>query len=116
MWVESNRASSQGFEFLAKFELMALYQRDQAPSDTEWEAYLAALAALTKTQHFLALVVTEGGYPTRPQRARMMALVKDKPTRVAVISGAAKPSPVIPAASSRSTARRRLTRFASDSR
>jgi hypothetical protein len=87
--VESKRAPGQGFEFLAKFELMVLYQLDKAPLDEEWDAYLGALAEAMKTQHFRAIVITEGGYPSRAQRSRMMVLVKDKPTRVAVISGAA---------------------------
>jgi hypothetical protein len=87
--VESKRPSRQEFEFLAEFELMVLYQLDKAPLDEEWDAYLSALAASVKAPHFRSIVITEGGYPSRAQRARMMTLVKQRPTRVAVISSGA---------------------------
>ena len=87
--VESKHAPTQDFEFLAELELIILYQTDKTPLDDEWDTYLAALEHGAKAERFRSLVVTDGGYPNRAQRARMMSKVRERPTRVAVISSAA---------------------------
>lgn len=75
--------SDQGFEFLANLSLMTLYQLEEAPLDQEWDTYLSALRQASKARTFRSVVVTEGGHPTRPQRARMMALMKSSHARAA---------------------------------
>jgi hypothetical protein len=87
--VKSNHAPTQDFEFLANLDLMILYQLDQTPRNEEWDAYLAALDVAARTRQVRCIVVTEGGYPNRAQRARMLSMTRNEPRRVAVISGAA---------------------------
>ena len=87
--VESKPARTQDFEFLAELELIILYQTDKTPLDDEWDTYLAALQGAAKAERFRSIVVTDGGYPSRAQRARMMSKTRERPTRVAVISSAA---------------------------
>jgi hypothetical protein len=43
---------------------------ETAPSDAEWDVYLAALAAPLQSGRFRGIVITEGAYPTRAQQAR----------------------------------------------
>ena len=87
--MESKHAPTQDFEFLAELELLVLYQTDKTPLDDEWDTYLAALEDAGKSGRFRSIVVTDGGYPSRAQRARMMSKTRERPTRVAVISSAA---------------------------
>jgi hypothetical protein len=81
-------APGQAFELLPALHLMILYMLETASSDEEWDAYLAAMVGPSKGERFRCIVVTDGGFPTRAQQARLIAVMSGKQVRVAVISPA----------------------------
>jgi hypothetical protein len=76
------------FTFLPDLHLLVSYQLKTTATDAEWDGYLATMARALRSARFRSLVVTEGAHPTRAQQALMTALVKGKPSRVAVLSSA----------------------------
>lgn len=60
------------FETIESLRLIVSCQSRQAPADVEWDAWLAAVKTLARTQgEFRLLVLTDGGRPTREQRDRL---------------------------------------------
>lgn len=60
------------FETVESLRLVVSCQSDEAPSDAEWDAWLAAVRKLHGAVHeFRLLVLTEGGRPTRDQQRRL---------------------------------------------
>jgi hypothetical protein len=57
------------------------------PSDDEWTAYLEAVRRVgaAKTRH---LIITEGGWPTEPQRRALLAVLEGHTVPVAIVSRA----------------------------
>jgi len=76
------------FEFLPELCLMVSHQLETAATDAEWDDYVAAMAGPARSGRFRSIVSTEGAHPSRAQQARMAALVKGQPGRVAVLSSA----------------------------
>ncbi|HYD53569.1 MAG TPA: hypothetical protein VEA99_13120 [Gemmatimonadaceae bacterium] len=61
------------FETIESLRLVASCQSNEAPTDAEWDAWLAAVKALGRTvSEFRLLVLTEGGRPTKEQRDRLL--------------------------------------------
>jgi hypothetical protein len=76
------------FEVLPDLCLMVSYQLETAATDAEWDAYLVAMDKALRSSRFRSIAVTEGAHPTRAQQARLTAVVKGKPARVAVLTSA----------------------------
>lgn len=84
---DETKQGNMVFEAVAR-TLVIVHNKD-FPSDAEWDAYLEALRGhLLEWDDRRSLVVTEGGAPSRNQRSRMAALVKDSVATTAVVSGA----------------------------
>jgi hypothetical protein len=76
------------FEYQPHLYLMISYQLEIAATDAEWDGYLAAVAGPLQSGGLRTIVVSEGAHPSRSQQARMAALVRGRPSRVAVLSPA----------------------------
>jgi hypothetical protein len=74
------------FTYLPNLYLLISYQLETAATDVEWDAYIVTMATALRSGQCRSLVVTEGAHPTREQQQRMIALVKGKPGRTAVLS------------------------------
>jgi hypothetical protein len=85
---EADAAPIEAFEFLPALSLMIFHHRKRAPTDAEWDSYLAAMSDAARPDLPRCIIVTEGAHPNRAQQARLIALVKGRPHRVAVISSA----------------------------
>lgn len=79
--------SDLAFEYLTELHLMVSCMGRTAASDADWNTYLDAMRSVLQGDSlFRALVVTDGGYPTRSQQGRMTAFVGKRTPCVAVIS------------------------------
>jgi hypothetical protein len=76
------------FEYQPHLDLMVSYQLEIAATDAEWDGYLAATAWLLQSGRLRCIAISEGAQPTRSQQVRMSALVRGKPSRVAVLTPA----------------------------
>ncbi len=87
------------FETVESLRLVVSCQSARAPTDAEWDAWLAAVKKLHGTaREFRLLVLTDGGRPTRAQQRRLeetkratdraMGTPQSEP-RTAVVSAAA---------------------------
>lgn len=68
--------------------VLVLRQTNEDPSDVEWSESLRHLGALLRTHgsNVKALVYTEGGAPTIPQRKLLAQALSTTPIRAAVVS------------------------------
>jgi hypothetical protein len=71
--------------------LLLARQNAQAPTDAEWDRFLALLGeAREHFEHVKILVLTEGGSPSAPQRERLATTLAGKSVRVAVVTNSVK--------------------------
>ena len=76
-------------EFLPEQSCIVTYQGTDPPSDADWDAYVGQTRALTHVHLKLrVLAYSEGGRPSKDQQARLVAVVRDLRTRVAIVSPA----------------------------
>jgi len=79
------------FRYFAHGDLYLLIHGTESPDDATWDRYVDALGRADRPKGFLKiLVLTEGGGPTGPQRARLEA-VTVRGDRPAGVSSAAIP-------------------------
>lgn len=79
------------FEYVVHGDLYLLVHGSEPPDDATWDRYVEALARTgSSSAPAKILVLTEGGSPTGPQRARIER-VTSKSDRSAVVSSAAMP-------------------------
>jgi hypothetical protein len=79
------------FHYYTSGDLFLLVHGADAPADEDWDRYADELARLDRSgRHAKILVLTEGGSPTGPQRARIQTASSDA-DRTAVVSSAAIP-------------------------
>ena len=76
------------FEYLKDLNLMVLFQGTTPPSDPEWDAHLRAVMSAPTDPPFRVLVVSRGAHPSRAQQQRLTALVRNRKTKVAVVTSA----------------------------
>ncbi|HEY3593193.1 MAG TPA: STAS/SEC14 domain-containing protein [Polyangiaceae bacterium] len=74
------------YELLPEQQLLVSWQNTHEASDDEWDNYVQAVSSL-RGPGAASLVLTDGGYPTRKQQARLFEQIKDN-RRVAVVSSA----------------------------
>ena len=85
---EASSLPNLAFEFLPDLDLMVVHHLETGPADGEWDELLAAMATPLRSGRFRSIVISEGAHPTQAQQARMNALVRGQPARVAVLCSA----------------------------
>jgi hypothetical protein len=69
---------------------VVLHTRDQ-PTDSEWDAYLAAMRAHPRVRELRVLIRSLGGGPTGVQRQRLQRQVGNHPPPVAILTSTSVP-------------------------
>jgi hypothetical protein len=78
------------FELIPQFHTLVSYQNRNSPSELEWDDWLVLARETMRTtpKPHRALVVTEGGHPSRAQQGRLAAAMDGGRALTAVVSGA----------------------------
>jgi hypothetical protein len=76
------------FEYLKDLNLMVLVQGTVPPTDQEWDAHIRAVMSAPTDPPFRVLVVSRGAHPSRAQQQRLIAQVRNRKTKVAVVTSA----------------------------
>lgn len=76
------------FEYQKNLNLMVLVQGTTAPTDQEWDDHVRAVMSAPTDPPFRVLVVSRGAHPSRAQQQRLIAQVRKRKTKVAVVTSA----------------------------